>query len=90
MEANMIRRKEAIIERLRNGHVVIDFVKADGTESQITGTLVESVIPADKRPVLTEGAEAKTYSDSQIRFWSVDREGWRSVSVDRVNSYKAV
>ena len=89
MEANLIRRKEAIVERLRKGHVVIDFVKADGSNSQITGTLLESQIPESKRPVLSEGKKVE-YSDNQIRFWSVDREGWRSVSVDRVNDYKAI
>lgn len=85
-QINLDLLKENILEKLRTNEATVKFTKADGTERTMRCTLVESQIPADKRP---KSAEAQTPSTvgSAIRAFDLDKGEWRSFRLMSVISY---
>jgi len=67
---------------LRNGVCELIFTKKDGTQRKAKATLVESSIPEENAPRGT----GTPYTDSQIRFFDVEIDEWRSCLVDSIVS----
>ena len=66
-----------IVNELTNRVVEITFDKLDGTERVMNATLQESVVPE------TKGTESKK-SDTHLVVFDVDKQGWRTIIVDRI------
>ena len=85
-QVNLDLLKENILEKLRTDEATVKFTKADGTERTMRCTLVESKIPADKRPKSTETQTSSTVG-SAIRAFDLEKGEWRSFRLMSVISY---
>ena len=85
-QTNLDLLKENLLEKLRTNETVVKFTKADGTERTMRCTLVESKIPADKRPKSTE-AQTTSTTGSALRVFDVEKGEWRSFRLSSVISY---
>ena len=83
---NLDLLKENLLEKLRTDAANVKFTKADGTERTMRCTLVESKIPADKRPKSTEAQTSSTVG-SAVRVFDLDKGEWRSFRLMSVISY---
>ena len=79
MDANLIRRKEAIVSRAKNGAVVVKFTKKDGSARTLIGTLISKVVPETKG--------VRTSSEDVVTLYDIEKSDWRSVRVDSIESY---
>jgi hypothetical protein len=80
MQANLIRRKDAIARRARTGKVLVEFTKADGSVRELIGTLNKKVVPATDR--------SRTPSEEVLVLFDLEKSQWRSFRIDSVTSYK--
>lgn len=81
--------RDKIIAELFNGPVEVVFEKKDGTQRVMHCTLKEDLIP--DVPSKKEGVgEPRTYSDTAIRVWDLDKSDWRAFRVDSVITYYAI
>lgn len=85
-DVNLDILKENILEKLRTDEATVKFTKADGTERTMRCTLVESKIPADKRPKVSEAQTSSTVG-SAVRVFDLDKGEWRSFRLMSVISY---
>jgi len=83
---NLDLLKENLLEKLRTDEATVKFTKADGTERIMRCTLVESKIPADKRPKSTEAQTTSTVG-SAVRVFDLDKGEWRSFRLMSLISY---
>jgi hypothetical protein len=72
--------REWLKSLLREQEVTIFFKKVDGTEREITCTLSENKIPAEKMPKGT----GKAKNDEICAVFDVENDGWRSFRWDSV------
>lgn len=75
-------KREDVINKLREGIVRVNFTKKDGEIRDMKCTLASSIIPQDMQPK-TESAKI---TESVIRAYDVDVNGWRSFVVANINS----
>ena len=66
-----------IVKELENRVVEITFDKLDGTERVMNATLQEAVVPE------TKGGKSKA-SETNLVVFDVDKQGWRTIIVDRI------
>lgn len=74
MEFNMTD----IVKELQQRVVTITFDKLDGTERVMNATLQEDVIP--------EVTGESRATDSNLVVFDVDKQGWRTIVVDRIKA----
>lgn len=67
---------------LCEGQMAINFIKADGSNRLMVGTLVESLIPEEKRPKIDPDKPAKTPSITACTVFDVEKQEWRSFKYD--------
>lgn len=82
MEANLIRRKEAIVSRAKNGTVIVKFTKKDGSARTLFGTLSSKVVPETKG--------VRTSSPEVVTLFDIQKQEWRSIRVDSIEEYNAL
>jgi hypothetical protein len=70
-------------ENLKSG-VRVTFTKKDGSERKMQCTLIESKIPADKRPKGTSESENTSTVGSAVRVFDTEVGEWRSFRWDSV------
>jgi hypothetical protein len=80
-----------ILTKLRTNEngTTVTFTKKDGTKREMLCTLIESKIPADKRPKASVGLEEETNSStvgSAVRVFDLGKSEWRSFRWDTVIS----
>ena len=63
-----------------NEYVNFTYTKKDGTERAAKGTLNMNTIPEEHKP--SESSNYK-YADDVIRYFDLDKEGWRSFRWDQ-------
>ena len=85
-QPNLDLLKENLLEKLRTDECTVKFTKADGTERTMRCTLVESKIPTDKRPKVSEAQTSSTVG-SAVRVFDLDKGEWRSFRLMSVISY---
>jgi len=77
---------------LREGLVVIEFTKKDGSTTRRTVTLNDEVIKQSgyvfKEKV--EGAPARAVNPAQLNFFEVDSKAWKSCLKDRIIRFERV
>lgn len=71
-------------EAFRTGIVDVSFVKGDGTVSEKRATL-----STDFMPVYKSSGKPRKKSVGQIKFYSVDDAAFRSLRIERLQSFKA-
>ena len=69
-----------------NSSVCVTFTKKDGSERKMQCTLVESRIPADKRPKSLNESEDSSTIGSAVRVFDTELGEWRSFRWDSVKS----
>lgn len=76
--------KSYLKEQLSKHIADIVFIKADGTNREMTCTLIESYLPA-KKP-LDENARhiPRKENDDTLAVWDLDIEDWRSFRLDSI------
>lgn len=74
--------REDIINRLKRGIVRVNFTKKDGEVRNMKCTLVSSLIPQESQPK----GELNKITESVIRAYDVDANGWRSFVISNVNT----
>ena len=74
--------REDIVNRLKRGFVRVNFTKKDGEVRDMKCTLVSSLIPQEMLPK----GEPNNITESVIRAYDVDANGWRSFVVSNVNT----
>lgn len=86
-EMNEERVRSWMVEKLREGVVVVTFTKANGEKRVMTCTLNEAEIPEDQIP---SGESSSTnFSDETVRVFDTEKNGWRSFRVDSVTQFDA-
>lgn len=68
-------------ENVKN--VRVTFTKKDGTERELSGTLIESRIPSDQHP---KSETTSSPSDSALRVFDVEAQSWRSFRWDSLKT----
>lgn len=71
---------------LHNGKVQFKYTKKNGEERKALGTLNLDVMGSDNAP---KGTGYET-SDSNIRYYDLNSEGWRSFIVDNLIEWELV
>ena len=74
--------REDIVSKLKQGIVRVNFTKKDGEVRDMKCTLVSSLIPQESQPK----GELNKISESVIRAYDVDANGWRSFVISNVNT----
>lgn len=70
-------------ENIKSG-LRVTFTKKDGSERKMYCTLVESRIPADKRPKSVSESEVTSTTGSAVRVFDTEVGEWRSFRWDSV------
>lgn len=78
--------KDLLIEKLKNGTVLLAFVKRDGSNRIMRATLSDAIIPHQTRDSGSNKASEKKSNPAVIPLWDIEAEGWRSVRVDSLLS----
>ena len=79
---NVINR-DTIVENLRSGVCRVKFVKRDGAVRDMRCSLNTEDIPEQHRP-----SSNREYSESTVRVYDVEAQGWRSFRVDSVTDFE--
>lgn len=86
-----LRFKAWLTGILREGRMNIEFIKVDGTKRLMHCTLKSDLIPqVIVETVEDETAAPKTprkQNDEIIRVWDLEKEGWRSIKLETINSF---
>lgn len=69
---------------LHTSEVSIIFTKKDGTDRKMLCTLMENVIPNDKKP--KESEKIRKVSNESLAVFDVEKQDWRSFRWDSVKS----
>lgn len=77
-----------MIESLKNGVVLLEFEKADGTIRTMYATLNESFIPIVETQ--SEKTSIRKKSEESQAVWDIEANGWRSFRWDRLRSWETV
>ncbi len=73
--------KNTLKEQLANHIAYIVFIKADGTNREMTCTLMPSMLPEVK---LDEAHLPRKQNDEVLAVWDLDNKGWRSFRLDSI------
>lgn len=81
-----------VLSKLRTDQqgVSVVFTKKDGTVRKMLSTLIESNIPADKRPKQVESETASKTAGSSVRVFDLEAGEWRSFIWESVTSINGV
>ena len=74
-------------ESIKSG-VRVTFTKKDGTERNMSCTLVEGRIPADKLPKGGSESQDSSIAGSAVRVFDLDKGEWRSFRWDSIKEVK--
>lgn len=75
---------EALKLSLVRGVVLVNFTKKDGSVRNMNCTLKFDLIPEEKTPKNTE----KSLLNHNLTVFDLDKQDWRSFSVDSVNFFE--
>jgi len=76
---------------LREGIVIFQFQKIDGTLRQARGTTCPDLVPSDDVPKGVRSAlQQAAYRAKTVAFYDIDRKAWRSMRIDAIWSYERV
>ncbi|MBT7523773.1 MAG: DUF2693 domain-containing protein [Gammaproteobacteria bacterium] len=81
----MMKKREILVEGLKNNLVKVVFTKVNGDERTMNCTLHDSVLP---EPNITE--TKKKVNPDTISVWDVDNGGWRSFRLDSIKEFRIV
>ena len=81
----MMKKRETLVEGLKNNLVKVVFTKVNGDERTMMCTLHHSVLP---EPILTE--EDRKINPDTISVWDINNGGWRSFRLDSIKEFKVV
>lgn len=82
--------RDAVITKLNEGEVNLEFTKADGTTRKMLATRNNNLIPESQLPkevVLAEGEETKPENTDIVKCFDLEVMGWRSFRVDSLISF---
>ena len=77
----MLPTKTELQAILKTEARVITFTKVNGDSRIMKCTLQPDMLP---KLVLTEGKTPKKQNDKVIAVWDLEKEGWRSITVDTI------
>lgn len=80
---------------VKDNSVTVNFVKKDGSNRAMLCTLVQELIPEEKRPKPAEPKEGEeprvtVYSDEVLRVFDTEKQEWRSFRWDAITSFESV
>ena len=81
-QSNTSWQNEFLRGQLKTGIVTVTFIKKDGTERKLRGTLKEDLLPAQTD--LEEAVQKKTPNPDVLAVWDIENNGWRSFRYDSV------
>jgi len=70
-------KKEELYEKLRNGKVIFEYQKRDGTKRGAIGTLKMELIPENLRP---KDSSTSNTEYKNLRYFDFSKNAWRSIS----------
>lgn len=76
--------KDELIKNLRDGVVMVEFLKKDGSIRAMKCTLNENKIPTESAP---KGTGKKT-NDNVLAVYDIENNGWRSFRFDSIISHE--
>lgn len=76
-----------IVQILKEDHVTLEFVKANGEIRKMKATLKPSDLPENET---YEGAKGKKYNPDVQAVFDVENSGWRSFRWDKLMSVNGV
>jgi hypothetical protein len=82
----MLKMETELLQCLKEGVVVIEFEKVDGTMRTMRATLSENIIPVE---TTTKEKNPRKKSEESQSVWDIEAEGWRSFRWDRLRSWDA-
>lgn len=74
--------QEWLQSMLRTEKMTVEFVKKDGSQRKMLCTLIENMIPSEKKP---KGSE-KSRSDDTISVFDLEKNDWRSFRYDSITA----
>lgn len=78
--------KEAIIAKLRNHTIKVQFTKTDGSDRTMTCTLQEKLIPTPKEA--DPSKKTKKVNESSVVVWDLEKQAFRSFKIDSLKEWE--
>lgn len=79
-------QKNNIIDKLKNGEVVVEFTKLNGDYRKMTCTLKEGIVPPAKKDDSVTQKKVREINPNVCVVYDVNSAGWRSFRWDSVIS----
>ena len=78
------RKREALLEMLKNQTVVVHFTKLNGDKRVMTCTLQEDILPPPKKDQLLTQKKIRAINEEVMTVWDTNANDWRAFRLDRV------
>lgn len=79
----MLLNREEMLNELRQGVILVNFTKADGTVRDMRCTLNPHILQEEIGDYTSENSS--TTSTESVAVWDMEKSAWRSFRLDRVN-----
>ncbi len=85
-------RKDSVVNALKHGTWIVEFIKADGSQSCMECTRDGRLLPNDPTQIrVADPAQEAQAAEHLVHVYSFDRDGWRSFDIRRLlKFYKKV
>jgi hypothetical protein len=82
----MLLNREEMLNELRQGVILVNFTKADGSKRDMRCTLNPTILEKEME-TYTPAYEQRSANDSDlsVSVWDMDKSDWRAFRLDRVN-----
>ena len=78
------RKREALLEMLKNQTVVVHFTKLNGDKRVMTCTLQEDILRPPKKDQPLTQKKIRAINEEVMTVWDTNANDWRAFRLDRV------
>ena len=78
------RKREALVEMLKNQSVVVHFTKLNGDKRVMTCTLQEDMLPPAKKDQPLTQKKIRAINKEVMTVWDTNAKDWRAFRLDRI------
>lgn len=89
MEPEVALFRTNLLETLRSGPTLVDFIKKDGSTRLMECTLKAELLPPRVEDLPAEDKKVRKKNENQCVVYDLERQAWRSFTYDSVREYRA-
>ena len=78
------RKREALLEMLKNETLVVHFTKLNGDKRVMTCTLQEDFLPPVKKDESLTQKKIRAINEEVMTVWDTNAKDWRAFRLDRI------